>query len=161
MDGAIVKKYPEKQVKEIYDGYVSQLEGYYQYYYSAYYGHDEFMCLYLGIEVGSDWKAKITEMAQSSVKQQLIFYHIMNLEGLKPSEEEFDKLLDDYVIYLLYKKNITEDKYETKEAFLEDVAEYKAKLIRENGLDYYKEEIYYDIGIEAIIGYANVVEIAK
>ena len=100
-------------------------------------------------------------MAESSVKQQLIFYHIMNLDGLKPSEEEFDKLLDDYVIYLLYKKNITEDKYETKEAFLEDVAEYKAKLVRENGLDYYKEEIYYDIGIEAIIGYANVVEIAK
>ena len=46
MEGAIVKKYPEKQVKEIYDGYVSQLEGYYQYYYSSYYGHDEFMCLY-------------------------------------------------------------------------------------------------------------------
>ena len=161
MEGAVVKKYPEKQVKEIYDNYVNQLEGYYQYYYSAYYGHDEFMCLYLGIEVGSDWKAKITELAQSSVKQQLIFYHIMNLEGLKPNEEEFDKLLDEHVIYLLYKKNITEDKYETKEAFLADVAEYKAKLIRENGLDYYKEELYYDIGIDAILSYANIVEIAE
>ena len=161
MEGAIVKKYPEKQVKEIYDNYVNQLEGYYQYYYSAYYGHDEFMCLYLGLSVGTDWKAELTKKAQSSVKQQLIFYHIMNVEGLKPNEEEFDKLLDEHVIYLLYKKNITEDKYETKEAFLADVAEYKAKLIRENGLDYYKEELYYDIGIDAILSYANIVEIAE
>lgn len=160
MAGAVVKKYPEKQLKETYDSYMSQLEGYYQYYGAYYgYGRDEFMCVYLGLAVGSDWQAAVTAMAQNSIKQQLIFYHIMNIEGLKPSEAEFDKLLDDYVILLLYKKNITENKYPSKEAFLEDVAEYKAKLIRENGLDYYKGEIYYDIGIEAIISYANVVEI--
>lgn len=160
MAGAVVKKYPEKQLKQTYDSYMSRLEGYYQYY-SAYYGRDEFMCRYLGLEEGADWKAKVTKMAQDSIKRQLIFYHIMNVEGLKPSENEFDKLLDDYVIHLLYKKNITEDKYESKEAFLADVAEYRAKIIKENGLDYYKSEIYYDIGIKAIISYANVVEIIK
>jgi len=159
--GAVIKKYPEKQVKQIYDSYVSELEYYFRYY-TMYYGFkgnfDEFVRAYIGLEGGADWKAELNSMAMESVKQQLIFYHIMNIEGLKPTAEKFDELLDDYVVLEMKNKGNTEEDYQTREEYLAAVKEYKEKLIKERGEDYFKSAFYYEIGMDAIVGYANVVE---
>lgn len=158
--GAVIKKYPEKQVKEIYDSYVSELEYYFRYYtMSGFNGNfDEFVCAYIGLDKGADWKADITSMAKESVKQQLIFYHIMNIEGLKPTKEKFDELLEDYAILEMKNKGNTEEDYQTKDEYLAAVKEYKEKLIKDRGEDYFKSAFYYEIGMDAIVSYANVVE---
>ena len=160
MEGAVVKKYPEKQLKEAYDALVAELEYYYNYY-SAYYKYDDFMCLYIGLEVGSDWKSYVTDIAKSQVKQQLVFYHIMNVEGLKPTDEEFVKLFDEYLISALENNGKTPDKYETEAEYLAAKESYKAQLIEKNGEDYFKAMIYYQVTVKAIKGFANVVEITK
>jgi FKBP-type peptidyl-prolyl cis-trans isomerase (trigger factor) len=160
MEGAVVKKYPEKQLKEAYDTLIAELEYYYNYY-SAYYEYEEFMCLYIGLEVGSDWRAYVTDVAKSQIKQQLVFYHIMNVEGLKPSLEEYAALFDEYLVSALENSGITPDKYSTEEEYLAAKESYKVELFRKNGEDYFKSMIYYQVTVKAIKGYANVVEIAK
>ena len=160
MEGALVKKYPEKQVKEAYDSLIAELEYYYSYY-SAYYKYDDFMCLYIGLDIGSDWKAFVTDIAKSQVKQQLVFYHIMNVEGLKPTGEEYEVLFDEYLTPALEDKGITPDKYESEIEYLAAKESYKAQIVEKNGEDYFKSMIYYQLTVEAIKSYANVVENAE
>ena len=161
IDGAVVKKYPEKQLKESYDSLVYELEYYYNNGYAAYYKYDDFMCLYIGLDVGSDWKSKLNEIAKSQIKQQLIFYHIMNVEGLKPTDEEFYSLFDEYLIPALAESGITPDKYATEEEYLAEKEKYKTELIRKHGEDYFKTMIYYEVTVNAIKDFANVVEITE
>lgn len=160
MEGAVVRKYPEKQLKEAYDSLIAELEYYYSYY-SAYYKYDDFMCLYIGLEVGSDWKAYVTDIAKRQVKQQLVFYHIMNVEGLKPTEEEYAVLFDDYLVSVLKNNGITPDKYETEGEYLAAKESYKEQIIEKNGEDYFRSMIYYQATVAGIKKFANVVETAE
>ena len=85
----------------------------------------------------------------------------MNVEGLKPTDEEFVNLFDEYLISALENNGKTPDKYETEAEYLAAKESYKAQLIEKNGEDYFKAMIYYQVTVKAIKGFANVVEIAK
>ena len=162
MEGAVVRKYPEKQLKETYDSLIAELEYYYGYYSKYYgYGYDEFMCLYIGLDVGSDWKAHVMDIAKSQIKQQLVFYHIMNVEGLKPDEAQLEQLFDEYLISALEGASITPDKFDSEAEYLAAKEKYKAQLIEKNGDDYFKAMFYYQVTVNAINGYANIVEIGE
>ena len=160
MEGAVVKKYPEKQVEEGYEALINELEYYYSYY-SAYYKYDEFMCLYIGLDVGSDWKQFVRDLAKDQVKQQLIFYHIMNVEGFKPTGEKYDQLFDEYLVSALESNSITPDKYETEAEYLVAKESFKQQLLTKNGEDYFKAMFYYQETVKGIKSFANVVEIPK
>ena len=162
IDNAVVKKYPEKQVKETYDSFIEELEYYYGYY-SYYYGYEyhTFMCLYLGLELGSDWKAYVEQLAKSQVKEQLIFYHIMNVEGFKPTAEEYDVLFEKYLTEALVAKGITPDKYQTEAGYQTAKEDYKNQLLKNNGEDYFKYMIYYKTTSDGIKGLAKIVEIGE
>lgn len=157
LEGAVLKKYPEKQVAELYNLFIDELEYYYKSY-SLYYKFEDFVCLYIGLEVGADWRAELRTMAQSQIKQQLIFYRIMHKEGLKPTEEEYNAIFDEYLTSALKQSSITPDKFETEEEYLAKKEEYKRQLIEANGEDYFKNMIYYEVTVEALKSYANVVE---
>lgn len=163
MTGAVVKKYPEKQLKETKDALKAQAESTYKgnYYYAYYYTLDEFICLYLGFDPSTDPNEALDTAAKEQIKQQLIFYHIMNVEGLKPSEEEYDRHFDGYLVDALESNGVTPDKYDTEEEYLAEKAKFKADILESKGDDYFKSVIYYQIGIEAITSYANVVEIGE
>ena len=162
MEGAVVRKYPEKQLKETYDSLIAELEYYYGYYSKYYgYGYDEFMCLYIGLDVGSDWKAHVMDIAKSQIKQQLVFYHIMNVEGLKPDEAQLEQLFDEYLISALEGASITPDKFDSEAEYLAAKEKYKAQLIEKNGDDYFKAMFYYQVTVNAIKGYANIVEVGE
>ena len=162
MKGVVIKKYPERQIKENENAIIYELEYVYYYqYYSYYYKYDDFMCLYLGLEVGTDWKALVNEYAKEQVAQQLVFYHIMNLENMKPDADEYDVLFDEYLASALESSDIKPEKYDTDEAYQAAKEEYKKKLIESKGEEYFKSMIYYKIGIEKIISYANVVELGE
>ncbi len=159
LSGAVVKKYPEKQLKNEYDTLVGQLDAYYNYYYKHRYERDKFMCLYMGLEVGSDWEGYVMSVAKEQVKSQLALYHIMNLEGLKPTEEEYRTLFDEYLLEALESNNIIPDEYESEEEYLAEREKYKKNMIDKNGEEYYKDMLYYKVAIEAIKGFADVTEI--
>ena len=163
LSGVVIKKYPEQQLKEAYDDLVAELDYYYQYYtYMGYnYTYDNFMCAYIGLAVGSDWKAYVNDIAKEQVKQRLVFFHVMNVGGFKPTEEEYQELFDAYVLEFLADKGVTEDKYATTEEYLEKVAEYTKQMLTQNGEDYYRNMIYYEVTIEGVLEYANFVTIEE
>ena len=164
VDVAVVKKYPQKQVQEVYDSMLEELD-YYFGYYSKYYDigddYDGFMCTYLDIERGSDWKAYVKDMAKAQIKEQLIFYHIMNVEGFKPTEEEYAVLFDEYLVGALKKNNITPEKYETEAEYLAAKEDYKIQILDRYGEEYFKSMIYYQQTVEGIKSLANIVETAE
>ena len=157
LEGAVVKKYPETLLKELYDGLIEQLDYYYRLY-GGYYGleRDEFMCMYIGLEEGADWEAEVDRIAKSNLKQQLIFYHIMNIEGLKPDEQEYDEIFNDYVERALEDVSITREDFATAEEYIAKRDKYKSQLIESKGEEYFMSMFYYQIGVEAILGYANI-----
>ena len=159
---AVVKKYPEKQLKETYDSFMEELEYYYEYY-SYYYGYEyhTFMCLYLGLDAGSDWQAYLEELAKEQVKEKLIFFHIMNVEGLKPTREEYDALFEKYLVEVLVEKGVTPEKYATIEEYNKDKETYKEQLIKQYGEDYFKTMLYYQAVAKGIKSFANIIEITE
>ena len=158
MAGGVVKEYPEIALLEVFYSYLYNLEYNYQYY-SYYYEYEEFMCLYLGLEVGSDWRGKVLEMAKSQLKQELIFYGIMQKEGLTPTAEEYEARFDEYLVAALENSGITPDKYHNMAQYESEKERYRQQLVESKGEDYFKSMIYYQVTLEAIIGYANIVEI--
>ena len=161
LSGVVIKKYPEKQLKEIYDSLLYELDYYYSYYYSYYYKRDDFMCLYMGLEVGSDWQTHLQGLAKAQLKEKLLFFRIMEQEGLRPTAEEYDALFDEYLDSALASNKITVENCGSEEAYNAKKATYKQQMLTQYGEDYFVSMIYYNITMEAIIGYANVVEITE
>ena len=157
--GAVIKKYPEKQLQQAYDDKLEEIIAYYNYYYSNYYTLEEFGCLYLSLEIGSDWRAEITNVAKEEIKQQLIFYHIMNVEGTKPTKAEYDAKFDEYLVAALEEEGKTPDKFKSEAEYDAMKAQKKAELIEARSEEYFKAMIYYEIGLDALISYAEFVEI--
>ena len=158
--GVVVKKYPEKQLKETYDSFVYELDYYSSNgYYSYYYSREDFICLYLGLEIGSDWQAHLDNLAKEQLKERLMFFRIMEQEGLRPTDEEYEALFDEYLVAALASNNVTVESCGSQEEFNARKESYKQQLIQQNGEDYFVSMIYYNVTMAAIIGYANVVEI--
>ena len=157
--GAVVKKYPEKQLQQAYDDKMEEIIAYYNYYYSSYYTLEEFGCRYFGLSDGSDWRAEITRIAKEEIKQQLVFYHIMNVEGLKPTQLEYERRFDEYLVAALDEEGKTPDKFKTQEEYEAMKESKKAELIASRSEEYFKAMIYYEIGVKAIIEFAEFVEI--
>lgn len=164
VDVAVVKKYPEKQVQEVYDSMLEELDYYFNYY-SKYYDigddYDGFMCNYLDLARGSDWKAYVKDMAKSQVKEQLIFYHIMNVEGFKPTDEEYAALFDEYLANALRKSNIIPENYETEAEYLSVKENYKNMILERYGEEYFMSMFCYQQTVNGIKGFANIVETAE
>lgn len=162
MNGGVVKKYPEAELEAAYEAQIEEIENYYENsYYSFYYTLEEFGCLYLGVDYDKDWKTEARNYVKENMKKQLLFYHIMNVEGLKPTEEEYNQLFDEYLSEALEQEHIIPERYSTTEEYEAAKEEYKSKIIEKNGEDYFKVMIYYQLGIEAVLEYANVVEITE
>lgn len=161
MAGAVVKKYPESLLNSAYTSLIAQIEETYEgSIYALYYTLDEFGKLYLGMTSG-DWRAEAENVAKEQVKQQLIFFHIMNVEGLKPSEEEYNAIFDEYLIEALEAEHIIPERYDDNAAYEAAKEKYKADIIAKNGEDYFKSMLYLQIGMNAILSYGSVVEITE
>lgn len=126
IDKLEVISYPEGEVDHYYNNLVDQYEYYMQYY--SYLGHsfeslDQFVCMYLGLNEGSDWKAVTINESQSYVLQNLIFHGIAQIEGIEITEQDIQDSIDYYI--KLYGYNYTED---------EIIAGMGEDIIKENAL---------------------------
>jgi hypothetical protein len=115
--------------------------------------------LYFGLAIGSDWRSEITKVAKEEIKQQLVFYHIMNIEGLKPTKEEYEAKFEEHLVAALEEEGKTPHKFKTLEEYEAMKESKKAELMKLRSEEYFRAMIYYEMGVEAIISYAEFVEI--
>ena len=151
------KKLPEGEVEDYYNQYVANIESAYQNYTSYYSSLDAFARAYLELGSNADWKATLRKDAEDSVKQRLIFYYIVDVENLNPTDAEYKELYD-YIFeqhlqsYLEY-YGITEssENYELK------LETGKQIVLQEYGQEYFDELVLYDYVMEKIISWAKLV----
>ena len=170
---AIIKKYPEKKVREIYNKYIADVE--YQYDYNGgaltnsdgdfvkYQNIDEFAIAYLKLSDDDDWKDVLYKMSEDLVKERLILYYIMQKEGIVPTEENLsakteeikNEYLEEYVKQYLEYTDKTEEDYTDEEykKFLED---RKEEIFGYYDEPYFKETAYYEIALEKFRTYVTV-----
>ena len=150
-------KLPEGEVEDYYNQYVANIESAYQNYTSYYSSLDAFARAYLELGSNADWKATLRKDAEDSVKQRLIFYYIVDVENLNPTDAEYKELYD-YIFeqhlqsYLEY-YGITEssENYELK------LETGKQIVLQEYGQEYFDELVLYDYVMEKIISWAKLV----
>lgn len=88
-----IHEYPAQSVNYWYARYLDQFD-YYMQYYAYYYGYsfgslENFIKTYLGLEEGADVQEAVSSLAQSVVKNNLIYYLIAEQQGLSVSEDEY------------------------------------------------------------------------
>ncbi len=157
-----VKKYPKADLDSAYEYFYSQIEYLYSLYGESYGTIDAFATTYLRLKAGSDWKKVITERAEEAVKSTLVIHYIINKEGLKPDNDEYDRLYSEMVEaelegfiknhgYTAELEAIKDEKIRTKR-----LSELRLEMVKEYGEGYFRENIYFDYGLEKIIGFATV-----
>lgn len=171
---AKIKRYPGVKVDAVYQQYLDDVE----YQYDIQGGmiedeltgeekiaesYDEFAIHYLKLQYqeNPDWKGTLYAMSESLVAERLIFYYIMDEEGLKPSDEVFERRLaeikEEYVNeyldqYLAY-QNKTKDDIEDWDKFVE---ERKAELFDFYDDDFFAETTYYEIVLDTLVTYPTI-----
>ena len=154
-----VKKLPKREVDKMYDNMYYQLVSVFESQASGtVYANDfdGFACAFLDISSNSDWKAQLRLKAEEAVKEKLIFYTIVQMEGLIPTEEEYNAIyevvfqdhLQDYLDY--YKITPESADYERSLAYA------KQEVLATYGDAYFKELIMYDFVMSEIISRANI-----
>lgn len=164
MSGCVVKEYPENLLNESVASIKSNIE--YQYknsYYSYMYTLEQYIALCLGLSQDANAEtvaATLKEKAKPYVKQDLILYHIMNVEGLKPDEAGYKEIFDDYMEKTLG-PDIDPDGKLSVEEYKAELEKRKGEIVKYYGEDYVKLVIYNNIVIDYILDYGNIVEITK
>lgn len=157
-----IKKYPQKEVKRIFEDYVfaynlgymeANSQG------AGYESVDEYIAVVeLGMEEGTNWDPVLHEKVQAEVKEKLIFYYILREEGFVPTDEEFKEY---------YRRELELDYkyYSGKTAIdFETAAEYDAALAahEETMIDhygsktFYSDEVYYLYASEKMLSLATI-----
>ena len=150
------KKLPESEVNAKYNEELSEINSMYANYSSYYSSIDIFAREYLGLDNKADWKAKIRENAEITIKQKLAFYCIVRQDNMIPSDEKYneiyDRLFGEYLqSYLDYYK-ITED----SENYATKVEEAKATVKAQFADSYWFELVVYEYAIDQLIDNATV-----
>ena len=163
LTNAVVKKYPERQLKEYCDREINRLQEEYntRNLSTQYNTFDNFMCSQYGLTYGSDWKGEVEKGAKLELAYDLILYHVMNVEGIKPSEEEYSELLLKYLDAELEKNGITPEAFSQFSEYESQREMYRAKMTLEYGKEYFREKIYKSIIFEMIINNSTIVEITE
>lgn len=153
-----VKKYPERELRRIFDDY------YYSHYlefsqnYSTYYEDlDSYLNEYYGLGENGDWRAYLEDQVKEEVTEKLIFYSILAKENLVPDEEKFKEIYQKELEYDFAYYGKTRKDFDTEEAYLEALAKYEKTVLDYYGKDFYTETVYYNYAIDLMIEMANVV----
>ena len=84
----------------------------------------------------------------------------MEIDVISFTDEQYAKLTDEQLIQV---QQVQQQKNRLLRALEKAKAKekYKAQLIEKNGDDYFKAMFYYQVTVNAIKGYANIVEIGE
>ena len=158
--GVKVKKLPKREVNKMYDSKMDELISAYEYQISAgsYSGSlDAYARSYLGLGSNANWKDALHKLAEEAVTEKLIFYYIIQEEGLNPSKEEYDRIYDvifsDHLQEYLDYYSITED----SATYEKDLAKGKEEVLEAYGEEYFDELVIYDYVMTEIVSRANII----
>lgn len=125
---------------------------------------DEYAAIYLGVNyTGEDWRTVLLEMSQNLVRERLILYYILRKENFVPSTETLSakieelktEYLDEYMKQFLEEIHKDRDEY-TDDEYAELVEERKEVLFGYFDDEYFKENSYYEIGMEKFKTFVTV-----
>ncbi len=166
LDAATVIKYPEGNVYEIYNDYISELKAQYDKYGGRYFNSSsqlvtckdlgEFARLYLGLGNDADWEAEILNYAESLIKERLIIYYILGAEAIADEATIAAKIaelkaeyLEEYIKeYLDYYEKDREDYSDEEFKKLEE--ELSSQVYGYYDDAYFSEQVCYPIVIKAL-----------
>ena len=176
-DKAVIKKYPQSKVEEIYGAYVEDVHYQYQanggYVTDKYTGIgttydnvDDYAIAYLGLTYSpdKDWKSVLYTMSKELVAERLILYYLIReIDGLMPTEEELSakveeiKLdyLNEYVVQYLSYLDKTREDY-TEEEYEEFLVERATEIFAYYDDAHFTETAYYEIALETLMTYPEV-----
>ena len=83
----------------------------------------------------------------------------MQKEGLTPTDSEYAEWFNDYLTEALEKSGITPDKYHSEALYNAEREKYRSQLISSKGEEYFRTLMCYQVTLDAVMSYANVVEI--
>lgn len=158
--GAKVKKLPKREVKKMYESKMDQLISAYDSdsLDGSYSGSlDAYAREQLNLGNGANWKNVLHKDAELAITEKLIFYYIVQEEGLTPTEEEYDRIYDvifsDHLQDYLNYYGITED----SATYEEDLEKAKKKVLDTYGEAYFRELVIYDYVMSEIVSRANII----
>lgn len=168
---AEVIKYPQKMVDKIFDEYRHDLTSRYTQsggiITDSYTGEnktcetlDEYAIIYYKLQYSDnqDWRAYLTKLAESLVKERLVMYYLIKEENLCTNSEFiqwFNKTKQEYVDEYI-KQDKTDTSGYTEEEYEKYVEECKKKLFDTYDDEYFKETTYFEIVMNKMISYAKV-----
>ena len=154
---------PENAVLAVYNSDVAEIKTVWESYKTDYPDFDEFARAYLGLTADSDWKAMLRDDAEAEVTDKLIFYYIVRKENILPTNEEYkklyDELFDEYVVY--YMEGKTEEDYSDAEKYKTERAAAEKAVAEYYGEAFFRDQVYYDFAIDALLDYSNLELIEK
>ena len=158
--GVKVKKLPKREVDRMYDDKMEQLVSSYQYQSAenTFSGSlDTYAREYLKLGSNANWKNALRKLAEEAVIEKLIFYYIIQEEGLTPSKEDYDRIYDvifsDHLQEYLDYYGITED----SATYEKDLAKGKEDVLDAYGEEYFNELVIYDYVMTEIVSRANII----
>lgn len=152
------KKLPESEIQRIFENYYYEFQVMYSSSQGYYSSLDAYICSYYGLEEYENWRLHLQNQVTREVKERLIFYSILRLEGLMISDEDYPaiyrkELESDFEYYTGKSKS----DYTNAEDYEKDLAAYEKEILDYYGADKYKETIYYYYASEKMLEFATVV----
>ena len=155
-----VKEYPRREINRISDDYYYSVQASLALLQEAgatYDSIDTYAIDYFGLEEGASWYEHIMNLTENEVKEKLIFYTIIKMENLIPTEEEFkalyrSELEKDYK----YAYGKTSADFETAEQYEQALSAYEKEIIENKGSLFYKDAVYYYYATDTILSYATI-----
>ena len=161
--GTLVDGYPEDAVNAVVDAQYAAAERYYENYAASegFSSIDEAAVKYFGLKTGADWMQYIERAAETEVKNKLVFYYIILMEGYVPTEEEIrvemDNQIDAEVEYQMNKyadsfKDFTAEEYETQRQMIRDQIKswYGESMLREVAIQNYGMNCLYENNVTVV-----------
>lgn len=156
------KKLPKGELRAIVNEYKQGFKEYCELYKGQYETTSAAAMDYFGIGDGSKWEEYVRSVAVQSIVEKMIFYYIAREENLLPVGDEFDTLYNEKVEHLLedylVSKKCDRANYETEEAYLAAVADYRAQMLELYTVESIKETVYYESAMPKIRALATLVK---
>ena len=153
-----IKKYPERELRRIFDDYYFSHQLEFAENYANYYEDiDTYLNEYYGLGEEGDWRSYLEDQVKNEVTEKLIFYSIMVKEGFVPTDEEYEEIYRKELEYDFEYYGKTRKDYDTEEAYLAALADYEKLILEYYGEEFYTETVYYNYSIDKMLELANIV----
>lgn len=157
---AEVKKLPEWEVQKMYNQYVNDAAGIYNMYSSSFKTFDEFARYYFGLSSDANWQEFLMTKAEDAVTERLIFFYIINKEGIIPQGEDYDRLykecIEEYKKYFFEVNKAEIDACKTEEEKTAKRLEIENRMLELYGEKYFRELVYEKYALDYLLAFADL-----